>query len=162
MDKYVKAALDMGATNARAISSRDLVFDPRTFLKCMGCASFGAWRCPPNHPTHAEARVMLEKYTNVLLIHAHDKKALSKMAREIERQAFLDGNYFAFALAACYHCEKCKRPEEGPCVNPDGRRPHSYSLGIDIFRTVTAQGLPIRVLQSQEEEQNWYAFVLIK
>jgi hypothetical protein len=34
-EKYVKIALEMGAENSRVISIDDIVFDPRSLLKCI-------------------------------------------------------------------------------------------------------------------------------
>lgn len=46
--KYVKMTLKMGAENSKVTSVKDLVFDPRTLLKCMyGCKDCGkSWTCP--------------------------------------------------------------------------------------------------------------------
>lgn len=162
MSKYVDMALELGANNAKDITINDLVFDPRTYLKCIGCSDYGQWRCPPNIPNYNEAKEMLTKYKEVVILHAHNRDKLSKIAREIERQAFLDGNYFAYALCGCYHCKTCRPASEGPCINPGHKRPYCYSLGINVFETASQLGLPVYVLQSTEEEQNRYAFVMIK
>jgi len=47
-EKYVKMALEMGAEDSKVISVEDLMFDPRTLLKCMyGCDEWGKnWTCP--------------------------------------------------------------------------------------------------------------------
>ncbi|KUO49912.1 MAG: hypothetical protein APF76_01685 [Desulfitibacter sp. BRH_c19] len=161
MTNYIELAQEMGATHAIIVTSKDLVFDPRTYLKCMSCSEFGTWRCPPNQPKYKEAKIMLKKYSEILLIHGHNKYLINKIARYIEKIAFLEDNYFAYALCGCYHCKQCKRSEESPCVNPDYRRPYCYSFGIDTFQTVRNLNLPIQVLKSKDETQNWYAFVLI-
>ena len=162
MSKYENLALEMGAVHAKTITFHDLALDPRVFLKCIGCAEYGTWCCHPNLPKFQEAQAMLSKYEEILLIHCHDKNLLSSIARCVEKEAFLDGNYFSFAMCGCYYCKECRRSEEGPCVNPGYRRPYCYSLGIDMFKTVTALGLPIQVLRAKNNEENRYAFVLIK
>jgi len=162
LSKYVQLALELGAKNAKNITIDDLVFDPRTYLKCIGCPDYGQWRCTPNLPNYKEAKEMLTKYEEIVIIHGHDRDEVGRIAREIEKQAFLDGNYFAYALCGCYHCKKCRLSSEGPCVNPEQRRPFCYSLGIDVFKTASQLGLPIQVLKSPENVENRYAFVLIK
>lgn len=162
MSKYEKLALEMGAVNAKMITFQDLVLDPRVYLKCIGCAEYGTWSCHPNLPKFNEAQAMLSKYEEILIIHGHNKNLIGSIARTIEKEAFLDGNYFSFAMCGCYFCKKCRRSEEGPCVNPDYRRPYCYSLGIDIYKTAVALDLPIQVLRTKDDEENRYAFVLIK
>ncbi|MEL7565724.1 MAG: DUF2284 domain-containing protein [Dehalobacterium sp.] len=162
MSKYEQLALDLGAENVKTISADDLIFDPRVRLKCIGCAEYGTWRCHPNPPEYKETVEMLSRYRETLLIHGHDGVSLSNIARDVEREAFLDGNYFAFALCGCFYCQKCHSSLKSPCVNPDYRRPYCYALGINVYETVRILGLPIQVLRTKEDEQNRYAFVLIK
>lgn len=162
MSKYEQLALDLGADNVRTISSRELFFDPRVRLKCIGCSEYGTWRCHPNLPNYKESVEMLSKYQEILVIHGHDRERVSSIARKVEEEAFWDGNYFAFAMCGCFHCKKCRSSHEGPCVNPDFRRPYCYSLGINVFDTVRALDLPIQILRTNDEKQNRYAFVLIK
>jgi len=80
MSNYVELALEMGAANAKTITSNELVFDPRTYLKCTACSGYGTWRCPPNIPAFDEAITMLKKYSEILVIHGHDKHLVSKIA----------------------------------------------------------------------------------
>lgn len=155
-------ALELGAENAKNITTDDLVFDPRTYLKCIGCSEYGQWRCAPNIPNYSEAKEMLTKYKEVIILHGHDKIMLGEIALKIEKQAFMDGKYFAYALSGCYHCKSCRLSTEGPCVNPSKRRPFCYALGIDVYKTVSQLGLPIQVLQSEDEKENRYAFVMIE
>lgn len=162
MSRYVDMALELGAVSAKKISIDDFVFDPRTYLKCIGCSEYGQWRCAPNIPDYNEAKEMLTRYKEAVLIHSHDKIKLGEIAREIEKQAFFDGKYFAYALCGCYHCKSCRLSTEGPCVNPSQRRPFCYSLGIDVFKTVAQLGFPIQVLQAEDEKENRYAFVMIE
>ncbi|ATW28955.1 DUF2284 domain-containing protein [Candidatus Formimonas warabiya] len=162
MSKYEQLALDLGAINVRTISAEELVFDPRVRLKCIGCSEYGTWRCHPNLPSYQEAIEMLGKYQEILVIHDQDRDRLSYVARTVEKEAFLDGNFFAYALCGCYYCKQCHLSSKGPCTNPDYRRPYCYSLGINVFDTVRPLGLPIQVLQSKDEVPNRYAFVLIK
>lgn len=161
MSKYEQLALELGADHVRTISSGELVFDPRVRLKCIGCSEYGTWRCHPNLPAYQEAVEMVSRYREILVIHGHDGVRLSNIARDVEKEAFFDGQYFAFAMCGCFHCAKCRSSREGPCANPDFRRPYCYSLGINVFETVKALGLPIQVLRTKDDEQNRYAFVLI-
>ena len=45
-----KKAIELGAAKAKLIETGQIVFDPRSFLKCrFGCNRWGKyWTCPPN------------------------------------------------------------------------------------------------------------------
>lgn len=132
-----------------------------TRLKCMwGCPGWGKCKCQ-DLISFDDAVRTVKKYNKILLLHTHDKHLLYKIAMEVERKAFLDGNYFAFSLSECLNCAECATPETRPCNNPKARRPSEHFMGIDVYSTVRKLGLPIKVVQSKEEEQNRYTFVLI-
>ena len=162
--KYVRMAKDMGATHAVAIHARDIVLDPRTYLKCMyGCKDWGHnWTCPsaPGAMKPWDFQNILRRYRHAVLIHCGDKKTSQKIAYAIERQAFLDGRYFAFSMSDCALCERCAHP--GPCRVPRQARPAMQALGIDVFATARKQKLPLVPLKKLNEPQNWYSLVLLE
>lgn len=163
-DKYIEKAKDMGALNAVIISSDDIVIDPRALLKCMyGCDTWGKhWTCPsaPGALRPWEFENILNKYRTGILIHCKNKKNSQKISYELERDAFVDGYYFAFSMSDCEICKDCKYPD--PCKKPKKARPAMQGLGIDVFATVRKQGLPIETLTDEDAEQNWYSLVLIE
>jgi predicted metal-binding protein len=97
----------------------------------------------------------------VLLVHSHDARELSTVVLEVERAAFLDGHYFAFAIRTCNLCKICTVQKGEPCPTPDKVRPCDQSFGIDVYRTVRNLGLPCHVLQNKNGAQNRYGFVLL-
>jgi len=105
---------------------------------------------------------MIKAYQNILLVHAHDARKLSQAVLEIERAAFLDGHYFSFAIRSCNLCKSCAIDLGKSCPTPNKVRPCDQSFGIDVYKTVRKQGLPCNVLQSKEDAQNRYGFVLIE
>ena len=163
MEKYAKQAKEMGAQDAVPIEIEDIVMDYRTLMKCMyGCGGWNnEWTCPsdPWALKPWEFERILPKYGKGLLIHCTDKKLSQKISWEIERQAFLDGHYFAFSMSDCSLCPECAHPE--PCKNHKKARPAMQALGIDVFATARKQGLPIDTLKSREDQQNWYSLVLV-
>ncbi|NLN47068.1 MAG: DUF2284 domain-containing protein [Clostridiaceae bacterium] len=165
--RYVDSALRLGAADAVEFDLADIVFDPRTWLKCMfGCADWGKGpTCPsrPGSPTPWQYRDMLSRYQWGVIVHAPDKKTSQRVSLAIEREAFLDGYHFAFSLSDCGLCEPCAGCATGePCRFPKSARPAFHSVGIDVFSTVRAFGLPIRTLTSPEDPQNWYSAVFIE
>lgn len=166
-DPYIRLALEMGAEDAVPFSIDDIVFDPRTLLKCMyGCTDWGKnHTCPsrPGSPTMAEYRDMFSRYRGGVIVHTHEKKLSQRISFTIEGNAFRDGYYFAFSLSDCGLCETCSAVDGEPCRNMRMARPAFHSVGIDVFETVHRLGLPLSTLcDPAAEEQNWYSAVFIR
>jgi len=164
MEKYVQLAKELGMVDARIISPQDICFDIRAILKCRwGCEDFfqQTIRCHTRDTTYQERVEMIMRYSHILLVRSNDARALSQAVLEIERTAFLDGYYFAFAIRFCNLCKACTVKEGKPCPTPDKVRPCDQSFGIDVYKTVRDLGLPCGVLQNKEDIQNRYGFVLI-
>lgn len=153
-EKYVELAKSLKAVNTKMISPQDIFFDIRALLKCRwGCEDFfrNSIRCGTRDTTYQERVEMVKGYNNILLVHSHDAKELSIAVLEIERTAFLDGHYFAFAIRACNLCKVCVAQLGNPCPTPEKVRPCDQSFGIDVYKTARNLGLPCEVLQSKQE-----------
>jgi predicted metal-binding protein len=164
LDKYVGLAKELKMVNARLITPQDIFFDIRALLKCRwGCEDFQpqSIRCQVRDTTYQERLEMVRQYQHILIIQAHDAREVSKAALEIEKTAFLDGYYFAFAIRACNLCQVCVAQQGNPCPTPDKVRPCDQSFGIDVYRTARHLGWPCEVLQSRDDIQNRYGFVLL-
>ena len=163
--KYIAIGVEMGATDCVPFDIGDICFDSRTLLKCMyGCSDWGHGpTCPsrPNNPSMAEYKEMLSRYKSGVIIHTHDKALSQRISFEIERQAFLDGYYFAFSMSDCAICSDCAGNKDMPCRCPGKARPAFHSVGIDVFKTVRNLGMTINTLSCMEDEQNWYSAVFI-
>ena len=165
LDKYIQIAKDLKMANAKIITPDDIYFDIRAILKCRwGCEDFfnQTIKCNTRSTSYQERTEMIKSYQNILLVHSHDAHALSKAVLEIERTAFLDGHYFAFAIRFCKLCKSCAVDLGKSCPTPNRVRPCDQSFGIDVYKTARIQGLPCNVLQSKEDVQNRYGFVLIE
>ena len=164
MEKYIRLANNLRMTNAKIISPEQIFFDIRAILKCRwGCEDFfqQTIRCDTRDTTYQERVEMIKRYSHILLVQSHDARALSSAVLELERTAFLDGYYFAFAIRFCNLCKACAVKEGNPCPTPDKVRPCDQSFGIDVYKTVRNLGLPCEVLQSKDTVENRYGFVLI-
>lgn len=163
--KYGGLARKMGALHAVVMPAKEVVVDARALLKCQfGCKDYWVnWTCPsvPGALRPWEFEKILRRYKWALLIHCAEKKMSQKISYEIERQAFVDGHYFAFSFSDCGVCEKCARPGN-LCRNRKMARPAMQGVGIDVFATARGQGLPIKTLRDASETQNWYSLVLIE
>jgi len=163
--RWIALALEMGAADAVPFVLPDIVFDPRTLLKCMfGCPDWGKLHtCPsrPGSPTMAEYRDMFARYDWGIIVHTHDKRAAQKISYELERLAFLAGYPLAFSLSDCALCKTCAGHTGDPCRNAKQARPAFHSVGIDVFATARRLNLPLEPLRTEDQEQNWYAAVFI-
>lgn len=164
MEKYVNMAKDLNMLNAVLISPDDLFFDIRTDIKCRwGCEDYfkRSIKCGIRDTTFEDRVKAARSYKMVLLLHSNNSRDVSRAVIEIEREAFLDGYYFAFGIKCCALCEKCQAQDGKPCPTPDKIRPCDQAYGIDVYKTAEAQGLPCRVLRDKNDVQNRYGFVLI-
>jgi len=164
MKKYIRLAKELNMLHARIISPKEIYFDIRAILKCRwGCEDFfqESIRCHTRGTTYKERVEMIKRYNHILLIHSHDARALSHAVLEIERRAFLDGYYFAFAIRTCNVCKVCSVKKGNPCPTPQKVRPCDSRFGIDVYKTVRNLGLPCEVLQNKKDVQNRYGFVLL-
>jgi len=163
-EKYIGLAKSLKAVNAQMISLKDIFFDIRAMLKCRwGCEDFfqNSIRCGTRDTTYEERVEMIKSYNNILLVHSNNARELSAAVLEIERTAFLDGYYFAFAIRTCNLCKVCAAQQGKPCPTPEKVRPCDQSFGIDVYKTARNLGLPCEVLQSKNDVQNRYGFVLV-
>ncbi len=164
LEKYIQLAEELGMVAARVISPSQISFDIRAILKCRwGCEDYfqHSIRCDIRGTSYQERLEMIKSYSHILLVHSHDAVTLSRAVLEIERSAFLDGYYFAFALRFCSLCQICTVTQGASCPTPDRVRPCDQSFGIDVYRTVRELGLPCQVLKDENSLQNRYGFVLL-
>ena len=164
LDKYVALAKRLKMIDALIISPADICFDLRALLKCRwGCEDFfqRTVKCHDRGTTFEERVKMVKSYSHALLTHSQNARDLSKAVLEIEREAYLDGLYFAFAVRSCNLCRACKVKKGGTCPTPERVRPCEGQFGIDVFKTVRRLGLPCEPLRNKDDVQNRYGFVLL-
>ena len=165
IQKYMKLALKLGARDAKQISVESIVTAPWVRVKCQyGCGGYGqCLTCPPYSPTPEETARMFKEYQIAVLIHGDDHTDVTVIAARIERKAFLDGYYKAFAMGSgpCRLCDECN-VEDKECLHPEDARPAMEACGIDVFQTARNNGFPIEVVKNRTCEQNYYGVVLIE
>jgi predicted metal-binding protein len=164
MEKYIQLAKKLKMINVRIISPQEIIFDVRAILKCRWGCEYSITenlRCHTRNTSYQERVEMVNRYHHILLVHSNDARELSHAVLELERAAFLDGHYFAFAIRTCNLCEACAVKQGGACPTQEKVRPCDSSFGIDIYKTVRNLGLPCEVLQNKDDIQNRYGLVLI-
>jgi predicted metal-binding protein len=162
-DALINKALELGATEAKLIDTRQIVFDPRSLFKCrFGCNRWGRfWTCPPHLAlSQEEFRQAFAQYSQALIIKAKNPKTGQDVALALEKDAMLShGAQFAFAMVLCVQCEECAYPE--PCRFPHLARPSMDAYGIDIRKTLEPLGYEVEFDQEGKLLPAWYGMVLL-
>ena len=165
LKKYMKEAIKLGARDAKVIKPATIVTAQWVRIKCQyGCGGFGdRLTCPPHSPTPEQTARMVGEYRAALLIHGGEHEDVSEVAVKIERLAFLDGFYKAFAMGAgpCRLCGDCTLKARD-CRHPYEARPSMEACGIDVYQTARNNGYPIQVVKDHTCEENYYGLVLIE
>ena len=162
-DHLIKKALEAGATDARLLETHQVVFDPRSHLKCrFGCGRWGKfWTCPPHLGISLENfKEGFDRYKTAIIIKTDDPQKGQDVTLAIEKEAMLTGGcIFAFGLALCVQCETCAYPE--PCRYPHLARPAMDAFGVDIGKTVAPLGFKVEFDQKGKLLPAWYSLVLL-
>lgn len=180
-EKFIKMAIELGASDARIIEMDGIVTAAWVEWKCRyGCPLYNSTlRCPPNTPTYRETRELVDCYKYALLVQFKEDAdnaienqpdstlVLAKLQRattvtaKLEQDIFLAGYHKAFALGAgpCTLCPECTRKE---CRHPKSSRPSMESCGIDVFSTVRNHGYHIEILKDQPQQMNLFGLVFIE
>lgn len=166
LESLCEKALKLGAKECRVIDVSTVKTAAWVRYKCkFGCDGFGeCLTCPPYSPTPDETQKVLDCYERAILIHAEmgAKKDISRIAVEVEKQAFLAGYYKAWAMGAG-PCRICKTCDTGNlCKHLDKARPSLEACGIDVFQTVRNNGFEIDTLDSLRCKVNLFALVLVE
>ena len=163
IENYIQSALSDGALNAVAVAPDEIVFDPRTILKCMfGCGDWGkGCTCPSKEGflKFDQWETLLKMYKTVIIIHSTSKKTAQTASFSVEKQAYLEGDVLSFSMSDCALCGKCVGHLGESCRNPQQARPAFHSVGIDVFATTEKLDLPLKPLKNEGETENWYSAV---
>ena len=160
--RFVEAAVRLGAIAAKVVNPRDVVTGHWVRWKCQfGCGGYASSLvCPPNTPTPAQTRQILDEYRTAVFFEGPGGK-IKKIAVALEREIFLAGNYKAFGLGSgpCHLCDECAF-DEG-CRHPDEARPSMEACGIDVYATARKHGFTINVVRTHKDPQHYFGLVLI-
>lgn len=177
---FIEEAIKLGASKAIAISTADIVFNPRCRLKCIVplCPNYRKnLMCPPFLPPFNEAKEMIQKYRWGILVIvetpvSQEKDKIEtgslkvyKIVSELEKAAFNKGYRFAagFTSDSCKLCDKCVIAEKNDttCRHPLQARPSMQAMGIDV--TATLEKVVTSSLEFPPKEKiMWVGMVLIE
>jgi len=148
LERYRQKALDLGATDAKIITTDKVLIDERVLAKCTypKCSGYGTnANCPPYAMSLDQVRKVINKFRYSIFIklevppeHTAGREAieknlinpyrrkLSEIVAKIEAQAFYDGYHLALGFAS------------GSCKN-------LFCPDIDCRAIVPGQGCPHRL-----------------
>ncbi|UCH02034.1 MAG: DUF2284 domain-containing protein [Candidatus Bathyarchaeota archaeon] len=163
LSKFVDLAVQLGAVDAKIITTDQILVSSGTRWKCrFGCSQYGkSLMCPPYTSTLEEIRTLVHEYRYALLLRV--RPSTPNLAVELERRIFLNGypSAIAFSADTCKLCDYCD-VDKGYCVKSKEARPTMEACGIDVFETAKNAGYDIKVLTSKDQEYFYYGLVLIK
>lgn len=162
---YVRAALEAGADKAEVFGIDDIVFDPRTVLKCrFGCDNYGKhYFCPtdPRMKDIEQSIRIFRHYKGGIIIRTEDKHSAQQISLAIERQAMRDGRYMALSLSSCDLCKTCACETDRPCPHKSDARPAFHTVGVDVVSTVAKMGMTMKEEKDGKTVYYWFSAVFI-
>jgi predicted metal-binding protein len=176
LEKYRKRALELGATDAKIITSDDIVIDERVRAKCIypKCPWYGTnAQCPPHAMDIDMTRKLVQRYKHGLFLdivvppeivtdgakrraHVSSGLKMHEIVSKIEAEAFYDGYHLAlgFGVGPCksYFCPEVEcsalTPGQG-CRHPLKARASMEGIGMDAYSMAAKAGWDIYPVGSQ-------------
>jgi predicted metal-binding protein len=160
---FVERALAWGADEVRIIKASSIRCEAWVRFKCQfGCGGYNKrLTCPPFTPTPEETAKVVAGYGRGILLHSDDNEVVNDIVPRLEREIFLSGYFKAvgFGSGPCRFCERCDTLSL--CKHPYRARPSMEACGIDVFTTVRANRMGIRVVRTRREAGNYYGLILV-
>lgn len=162
MEKYFELLYNAGAAKAVKIDAKSIVTAPWTDYKCRyGCDFYGKSACcPPHTPKWKETQEIIDCYQFGILFNTKDGgPAITPLAVELARTAFLDGYYkaIAFGSGPCLICKECNIEH---CNFPKKTVPAMEGCGIDVFATARNNGFEMDTVKERTDAHNYFGLVL--
>lgn len=172
LERYRRLALELGATDARVITTDMVVVDERVRVKCTypKCEWYGtSINCPPYAMEPEQTRKLVEKFgyaiffrlkvpTDTLVaptgeqleVHKRNRKKRLDIVDKLESTAFYDGYYLAvgFGGGSCKSMlcpqDDCRALVQGKaCRHPLLARSAMEGVGMDVYLMATKVGWDI-------------------
>ena len=155
--KYRNRAMELGATDAKIISTDDVIIDERVVAKCTypKCPGYGTnANCPPHAMPIERVRKVVDKFKHALFIkievpseHTAGERAikedlanpyrrkLAEIVSKIEAEAFYDGYHLALGFAGG-SCKRLFCPDNDcTALMPGKGCPHRFTMERQINPT---------------------------
>ena len=170
LEKYRQRALELGANDAKIITTDKVVIDERVLAKCTypKCRGYGTnANCPPYAMSLDQVRKVVSNFRYAIFIklevspeelagpEVKDKRAaslpwhrkLNEIAAKIEAEAFYDGHHLALAFG-CGSCKALFCPDTDchalvpgqACTHYLRARSSMEAVGMDVYTMTTKVG----------------------
>ena len=172
LEKYRQRALELGATDAKVITTDKVVIDERVLAKCTypKCSRYGTnINCPPYAMSLEQVRKVVNNFRYALFIKlevpseetagpeaidgnlmAPWRIKINEIISKIEAEAFYDGYHLALAFGSgpcksilCPNTECSALVTGEPCRHPLRARSPMEGVGMDVFTMATKVGWDI-------------------
>lgn len=168
LEKYRQRAIELGATDAKIITTDDVIIDERVVAKCVypKCVAYGTnANCPPYAMEIDEVIKIVDNFRYGIFISvrvpAHDiarekkrrrpyQKKLAEIVSKIESEAFYDGYHLAIGFGSG-SCKRIFCPDTDcvalipgkSCAHPYIARSAMEAVGMDAFTMAAKFGWEI-------------------
>lgn len=163
LEKFRQIAIEMGAADAKIITTEKVIIDERVRVKCMNpkCRCYGTnGNCPPYAPELDTIRKIVGSYRyGVFVISKYPRQIISgksphslinhEIVSKIESQAFHSGYYLAMGLGdgpcKTRYCpdKECGVLAGKGCAMSLKARYSMESWGMDVYKMATRAGWDI-------------------
>jgi predicted metal-binding protein len=172
LEKYRQRALELGATDAKTITTNKVVIDERVRAKCIypKCDQYGTnAQCPPHAMDLDMVRKIVKNFRygiftrlevpseNIAGREAQQKGAFGRphlktheIVSKIEAEAFFDGYHLALGFACgpckalfCFNQDCAALVPGKACRHPLRARSSMEGVGMDVFTMAAIAGWPI-------------------
>ncbi|MBI4453608.1 DUF2284 domain-containing protein [Candidatus Woesearchaeota archaeon] len=157
--KLKNIAIKLGATGAKIIKTKDIVFEKeKVFVKCITCQHFNKKPCCPPFDIKINYKKLIKSYDFGILVWIREEFnkdtfslirkestiTLQKLLLQLEKEAFNLNLCFAvsFIGGSCKLCpDGC--PPTKICINPTDSRLPLESVGVNVIKTCRKIGLKL-------------------
>jgi len=189
LERLVQAAISMGASDAKAIASAEILVEDRLANMCLEprCENYGlSPSCPPHVAGPAGFRRLQKRLECAVVVRivvpssfliSSERRELGRYLHElvasVEQEAvgmgYSDSKAFAGGSCKeifCYSHLECRRlSEDGECRHPQQARPSMSGFGVDVFDLMKTCGWPANIeapeTGSDAESTSWVAGLIM-
>jgi predicted metal-binding protein len=179
-EKLEEMAIKGGANSVKFITIEDISLNEWVRQKCeFGCRLYAKrFTCPPFVQPPKETKKRLKEYKNAMLVQFKDLsdrmqwKEIQNLMFGLEREAFLNGLYkaFAYTSGSCKLCDVCPAEtlenvslfDRKKCVNIRIARPSMESAGMDVYQTAKNAGYDLKVVPNEGMCFTSYCLLLLE